>query len=223
MKEEDSSILRREFLGAAGAGIATALAGCAGDEGESTPSGSETTENPDTSSRDDSDAEESPTDSAPENQNNNGDNIYNGEEDFEEWLSSHEMDAVPESHWMEFEDPENHFELPLTEYVDGNSPLTYNIQEKKRGEGLGQYDSLYIAVTKDSAEELQFAPLYFTEDEWDASMSARENIQEVGRLMIGGYNNISENDLEAFFEEDVLSYDDVSEDFPQEYLDLVEE
>ncbi|MUV89129.1 hypothetical protein GJ629_03780 [Halapricum sp. CBA1109] len=211
---------------AVGVGVITALAGCSGngsdgggepspEDGDQPDSETQTEQSTDTESTPDQEHTETSTEAS------SGDTVYDGEEDFEEWLSSHEMDAVPESHWMEFEDPENHFELPLTEYVDGNSPLTYNIQEKKRGEGLGQYDSLYIAVTKDSADELQFAPLYFTEDEWDTSMSARENMQEVGRFIVGGYTPISEGDLETFFEEDVLSYDDISEDFPQEYLDLV--
>ena len=124
---------------------------------------------------------------------------------------------------MEFEDPENHFELPLTEYIEGNTNLSYSIREKSAA-ALGEFDSLYIAVTKEGADELQIAPLYFSEEEWDSSMSARDNMRELGRLMgIGNYTPISEDDLESFFEEDVASYDDVSDDFPQEYLDLVEE
>lgn len=222
---ENHNKSRRQILTATGVGVVTALAGCSGDgsngEGESSSeeenqpdSETHTEQSTDTESTPEQEQTETPTETS------SGDTVYDGEEDFEEWLSTHETDVIPNSHWMEFEDPENHFELPLTEYVDGNTPLSYNIQEKS-SEALDEFDSLYVAVTKQGAGELQIAPLYFSEEEWDSSMSAGENMQEVGRLIVGGYTPISEGDLEVFFEEDVLSYDDISENFPQEYLDLV--
>lgn len=214
------------MLTAVGTGATIALAGCSGDSQDGSGNGENEPENTQTETESPTENTESETaesqDTETPAKTSSGDTVHEGEEDFEEWLSSHETDVVLESHWMEFEDPESHFDLPLIEYVVGNTDLSYNIREKSSA-ALDKFDSLYVAIPEEGAGELQIRPLYFSEEKWDSSMSARENMQELGRLMIGGYAPITENDLEAFFEEDVVGYDDVSEDFPQKYLDLVDQ
>mgnify|MGYP006291448027 CR=1 FL=1 len=213
---------RREVLAAVGTGISTAAAGCSGNN--------ENTENPGTDGS--STSEQTDGQSQKENSGNGedtstgegantpdgGDQIHEGEEEFESFLASNEYeDSFPRGQWLEFEEPSEYITVPFDEGSFENGASYIETGE----DALGEFDSLYLAFDL----EKEFIHVYtFHADEWDTEISAAENFTSGnagGESRVGSYEG--EDELETILSENFQGYDDASEEFPQEYLDLVEE
>lgn len=230
MAEDGFDYTRRDVMAVAGTALGVGLAGCS-DNTSSTP----TDQNEDEVTGDDGNSGSGETTnggsgstegSEPETGNLGEDNVLEGEEQFEEFIASNEYggsDVNTERYWIEFESPQDQIEVPVTDQIDESAieDLIYVVENGERPEGLGSLDALYLAVEEDSDNPV-VAEFYFNEDEWDTSA---EPVQNMGN---GGFGSPSGEEvpldsLEAFFSENVQAYNDVSDDIPQEYLDLVEE
>lgn len=213
------------MLTAVGAGATIALAGCSGNGQDG--SGNEENE-PDATQ---TDSESSPEDTESETteaqdtetstETSSEDTVYNGEEELEDFLSNGEI--LSDYHWIEFESPQTQFDSPIESGLGQDDEFNYFVENGSfRMSQTGQdyeIDGMYVAKAQDQNGEDPLAIFMFNAELWDEEAGMTENFRDnvYGRTHIG-----STEDLETLLSEDVQAYNDTSEDFPQEYLDLID-
>jgi hypothetical protein len=218
---------RRQILTAAGVGAVAALAGCSENgsdgEGESSPeegnqSDTETQTEQTTESTPDQESTTTSTETSGEDQ------IHTGEEELENYMSSVVEDGrgglgETEYHWIEFEQVENSLDLDFPdgmEYAEIDANVNFLRAQSERG-----YNTAYFALEEPVGEETEFVAAFLVADDWDEEATVAENAANQA-FYSAGFTQEDEDVLQTLFDENILSYDDVSEGFPQEYLDLVD-
>lgn len=212
---------RREALSIAGAGIATALAGCSGDDSPGTEQNQDTSQAGDGTSTTEGSGDQGDQ-TATDTGNAGDDTIFEGEEELEEYISSSSsQDSLTtlgqsEYQWVEFEEADSQLNLPSE-----NLPETGVDAYIEQGQlPTGEFDTVYLALGQEG-ESYEIAWAFLLEDNWDSDSSVVENYES--GFYSGGFVTGEGSEIEDFFSEDVNGYTDVSDDIPPEYLDLVEE
>lgn len=215
MKDLDS-MYRREVLGAVAAATAS-IAGCS--EGGTSTSTTNSTDAPESSEN--ADVSEDSTQTSTTSQQNQtqqdpvGQDIqYDGESEIEPILSQ-------QGPWIELEHTSEQIDFPidfsyLNQIIPSLEDETFAPSETS---GAIALDSFYIALEQgeDGTTVIYNA---LNGEAWDTSKDLNSNY---GVAATGGRAGpYTDEELQVLFSDDIAGYDDVSEDFPQEYLDLIE-
>lgn len=222
MKDMDD-IYRREVLGAVATGIGASIAGCSDQGGStSTPQDTEasTSQNGGNSEQDNSTAESTQntgqTQATSQEDPVGEDFQYNGEEPVEN-------SGAYSNRWIELEHTSQQIEMPFeTDRSLPDGAFYFGDEEFNIGNGRQNIDALYILLSEPQEEnkmDLSFVAL--DSDDYDSSKTFTEN-EELGVAVQTTGHGYTPADIQTIFSEDITGYDDVSEDFPQEYLDLIE-
>lgn len=207
---------RRTVLQAVGVGLTVGVAGCSGsgDGNDGTTDSGERTETTGQQTQRESTATQTP--SANQDDPVGEDVQYDGENTIETLTS--ENNGL----WLELEHTSEQIEYPLEfSYLQEIAPsLQEEVFSNESRETL-RLDALYIILEPQSDGSYELAYQALNAEAWDDSKNLSGNW---GSAVLGGSSggSFSSQDLETMFSEDITGYDDVSEDFPQEYLNLIE-
>jgi len=148
------------------------------------------------------------------------DQVRNGEEELEQYMEitdeGNTLMGRRKYNWVELENVEDQTEKPITEFAAGTA-----FEELARGGSVpnADIDTVYVAVQSGRPNSLDF--VYLDSDNWDVDISADENARK------GFYDDspssLEEDEVLAIFSNDISGYSDVSDDFPDEYLEAIEE
>lgn len=222
---------RRQVLTAVGVGVASALAGCSGNGSDGESDSPPEEESPtDSATESPTDREtSSPTEEGTSTTAGSNDTIHDGEERLEEYISESLPDAkFPEGQqdylWLEFENADEQLDTSL-EWGPSNSEAPADgdlgniLYWAERGKNpQAEFDTMYLLF--DGSESV--SSVFLSEKDYDPEVDVEENMVNSP----GGYQRMGGGTLEEWTFEEIISeavedYSDVSDDFPQEYLNLV--
>lgn len=198
-----------------------AVAGCSNSSEPATdPEDGESEEGSDKDTeQDQQEKEEHNSDQENELEQKGDDQVHKGEEELEQYMETDEgitLMGQSKYNWVELENIEDQTEKPITEFAAGTV-----FEELARGGSApnSDIDTVYVAVQSGGANSLDF--VYLDSDNWDEDISVDENARK------GFYqddpSNLEEDEVLELFSNDISGYSDVSDDFPDEYLEAIEE